>query len=71
MTTLTERLEAKRAEYAQVEAEQQKLWTAYKAQKEIIEKEYEAPWHPVYQRQNALAKEIEILEAMSKEMEAK
>ena len=65
--TLTERLEAKRAEHDRVQAQESQLWKICE-EKEAAYKAALNPWNEAYDKRNKIAKEIEVLEAMVKEI---
>jgi len=68
--TLTQRIEAKRAEYAQIGEQEAKLWSRYQAEEERIKRDFRDPWYDARIRHEKLEKEIEALESLAKEMEA-
>lgn len=68
--TINERVEQKRAEYESAKVNQGKLWTAMLEAEEHFKKQFQNPWYESKQQEEALEKEMSVLEGIAKEMEA-
>ncbi len=69
MTTITERLEQKRAEYEQAESEHQRLWVAMQEAKAQFEQKFNDPWYNAHLNKERVKQELAIVEAVAKEMQ--